>query len=269
MSPNVRRDLVLGGAISAIGIGLFAFALFAGDESFRAPRWVVAIIAVGCLVAAAPPLKSVLAAHELTLAPSPLGATLTALLLLVGLLAAWVMVAIGPEGVAITFDIPLPISDDAERVLKSILFYLLFGLIAASCLVGAVTALREAPSALRHTLVVALAASVVGVVAWIVIEFHGQASQPIAPVVYLSFDRRRCLPVLGAGESRRRAAETAASGVDRGGQMDAHRDRLRSLPDRPHAPLRRRPAGRARRRVGIRSRLRRHPLDAPRHLPGA
>jgi len=190
MSPNVRRDLVLGGAISAIGIGLFAFALFAGDESFRAPRWVVGIIAVGCLVAAAPPLKAVLAAHELTLSPTPLGATLTALLLLVGLLAAWVMVAIGPEGVAITFDIPLPISEDAERVLKSILFYLLFGLIAAACLAGVVTALREAPSTLRHTLVVAVAASVVGLVAWIVIEFHGQASQPIAPVVYLSFDRR-------------------------------------------------------------------------------
>jgi Concanavalin A-like lectin/glucanases superfamily len=190
MSPNVRRELVLGGAISAMGIGLLAFALFAGDESFRAPRWVVGAIAIACLVAASFPLKTVAASHEITLSPTPLGATLTALLLLGGVMAAWVMVAIGPEGAAITFDVPLPISEDAERVVKAVLFHLVFGLIAAACLLGAIAALREAPATLRHTLVVAAAASIAGLVAWIVIEFHRQATQPIAPVVFLSFDRR-------------------------------------------------------------------------------
>ena len=190
MSPNVRRDLVLGGAISAMGIGLLAFALFAGDESFRAPRWVVGAIAIASLVAASFPLKSVTKSHELTLAPTPLGATLTGLLLLVGVMAAWIIVAVGPEGAAITFDVPLPISDDAERLLKSVLFHLVFGLLAAACLLGAIAALREAPAAVRHTLVVAAAASVVGLVAWVVIEFHRQATQPMAPVVFLSFDRR-------------------------------------------------------------------------------
>ena len=190
MSPNVRRDLVLGGAISAMGIGLLAFALFAGEDSFRAPRWVVGLIAVGCLAAAAVPMKSAVASRELRLSATPLGATLTGLLLLVGVLAAGVMIAIGPEGAAITFDVPLPISEDTERLVKSVLFHLLFGLIAVACLIGAITALREAPPRVRHTIVVAVAASVAGLIAWVVIEFHAQASQPIAPVVFLSFDRR-------------------------------------------------------------------------------
>jgi len=173
-----------------MGIGLLAFALFAGEDSFRAPRWVVGAVAIACLASAAMPLRSVFAAREGLLSAAPLGAAFTGLLLIIGVLAAWVMVAIGPEGAAITFDIPLPISDDAERLLKSVLFHVLFGLIAVACLVGAVTALREAPSTVRHTLIVAAAASVAGLVGWVVIEFHRQASQPIAPVVFLSFDRR-------------------------------------------------------------------------------
>ena len=190
MTPNVRRDLVVGGAISAMGIGLLAFALFAGEDGFRAPRWIVGAIAIACLASAAMPLRGVFAARADLLSSEPVGAALTGLLLTIGVLAAWVMVAIGPEGTAITFDIPLPISEDAERMVKSVLFHALFGFIAAACLLGAVAALREAPSAIRHTLVVAAAASVAGLVGWVVFEFHRQASQPIAPVVFLSFDRR-------------------------------------------------------------------------------
>jgi hypothetical protein len=173
-----------------MGIGLLAFALFAGEESFRAPRWIVGAIAIATLGAAVMPLRGVFGARESLLSSAPVGAAFTGLLLLFGVFAAWVMVAIGPEGTAITFDIPLPISDDAERLVKSVLFHLLFGLVALACLLGAVSALREAPPKVRHTLVVAAAASVAGLVAWVVIEFQRQALQPIAPVVFLSFDRR-------------------------------------------------------------------------------
>ena len=190
MSPNVRRDVVVGGAISAMGIGLLAFALFAGEDSFRAPRWVVGAIALACLGAAALPVKGVFTSGEIKITSTPVGAAVAGALLFVGALAAWVMIAVGPEGAAITFDIPLPISDDAERVVKTILFHLLFGTIALACLVASVAVLRDAPPSVRHTLVVAVAASAAGLIGWVVIEYHRQASQPIAPIVYLSFDRR-------------------------------------------------------------------------------
>jgi len=190
MSPNVRRDVVVGGAISAMGIGLLAFALFAGEDSFRAPRWVVGAIALACLGAAALPVKGVFTSGEIKITSTPVGAAVAGALLFVGALAAWVMIAVGPEGAAITFDIPLPISDDAERVVKTILFHLLFGTIALARLVASVAVLRDAPPSVRHTLVVAVAASAAGLIGWVVIEYHRQASQPIAPIVYLSFDRR-------------------------------------------------------------------------------
>jgi hypothetical protein len=173
-----------------MGIGLLAFALFAGEDSFRAPRWVVGAIALACLGAAAVPLKSVVASREITITSRAIGAAVAAVLLAAALFTVWIILAIGPEGTAITFDIPLPMSDEAERVLKTILFHLLFGLIALACLAGAVAALRDAAPSVRHTLVVAVAASAAGLIGWVVIEFQRQASQPVAPVVYLSFDRR-------------------------------------------------------------------------------
>jgi hypothetical protein len=97
MSPNVRRDLVVGGAISAMGIGLLAFALFAGEDSFRAPRWVVGAIALGCLAAAAMPLKSLFGSGELKVNSARVGAAIAAALLILGAVAVWVMVAVGPE----------------------------------------------------------------------------------------------------------------------------------------------------------------------------
>ena len=64
MSPNVRRDLVIGGAVVVFGIGLLSFALFRSDESFRAPRWVVAFAAIAFLVGGSIPLRHAAAAQD-------------------------------------------------------------------------------------------------------------------------------------------------------------------------------------------------------------
>src|SRR5580765_6001161 len=57
MNANVRRDLIIGGAVVAFGLGLLGFALFGGDESFRAPRWAVAAAAIGFIVGGYVPLR--------------------------------------------------------------------------------------------------------------------------------------------------------------------------------------------------------------------
>src|SRR5258708_281425 len=107
MNPNVRRDLIIGGAVVVFGLGLLGFALFAGDENFRAPRWAVAAAAAGFLVGGFVPLR-----HASATTPLRPSGTYQLLLISVALFACfvaatWTLVGVGPEGVAITLDIPL------------------------------------------------------------------------------------------------------------------------------------------------------------------
>src|SRR5690349_3911682 len=100
MNPNVRRDLIIGGAVVVFGLGLAAFALFAADDNFRAPRWAVAAAAIGFMVGGYVPLK-------LAVGPDwrPQGRfqyLLCAVILLALFVAAvWALVAVGPEGTAV------------------------------------------------------------------------------------------------------------------------------------------------------------------------
>src|ERR1700752_1399157 len=108
MNPNVRRDLVLGGTVTAFGIGLLAFALFGSEESFRAPRWVVAAAAAAFLFGGSIPVPAVLGERNLRppgKVPNP--ATFGGPLVL-ALLVVWIMISVGPEGAAVTLDVPLP-----------------------------------------------------------------------------------------------------------------------------------------------------------------
>ena len=188
MNANVRRDLVIGGAVVAFGLGLLAFALFASDEDFRAPRWVVAAVAISFMLGGAVPVRH--AASDADLRPTSRFANLaaTGILSLFALISAWIMVAVGPEGVSL--DIHLPISDDSERWLKSIIFYGLLGLVTALCLVGAMVAFKSALPALGRTAIVAIVAPIVGLIAWVAIEIQQRASPTMAPMMFLSFDRK-------------------------------------------------------------------------------
>ena len=66
MNPNVRRDLIIGGAVVVFGLGLLGFALFGPDESFRAPRWAVAAAAMGFMVGGYVPLRHASAGLQLS-----------------------------------------------------------------------------------------------------------------------------------------------------------------------------------------------------------
>src|SRR5262245_44995648 len=167
MNPNVRRDLVLGGTVTVFGIGLLAFALFGADESFRAPRWVVAAAAIAFLFGGSIPLRAV--AAMVNLRPSGKTANLIVFgaLFALALAVLWILVSVGPEGAAVTLDVPLPfISDSAERVLRAVIFYGVFGAAGIAFFVGALAALNTALPAMGRTAVVAMVAPIIGLMAW-------------------------------------------------------------------------------------------------------
>jgi hypothetical protein len=190
MSPNVRRDLVIGAAVVAFGLGLLSFALFAGDESFRAPRWVVAVAAIAFLVGGSIPLRHAAAAQDLRPSSSAANLVAAGILFFLALFVAWIMVAIGPEGTAVTLDIPLPFSEDTERTLKGDVFYGIAGIVALACLAAAVVAFKRGLPLLGRTALVAIAAPIAGLVAWVAIEFYQRDLRPMPPAMALSFDRR-------------------------------------------------------------------------------
>ncbi len=188
MNPSTRRDLLIGGAIAIVGIGLLIFAFFGDDESFRAPRWVVAVAAAAFLLGGAIPLHAAL--RDPYLHPTGPLANVASAVLLLGLaaLAAWIMVGVGPEGV--TLDIPITLSREVDRWVKGISFYALVGTALVAGLAGAAIAFKRALPALGHTAVVAVVAPILGVVAWIVIEYQHQSAPHMPPVMFVSFDRR-------------------------------------------------------------------------------
>jgi hypothetical protein len=187
VNPNVRRDLITGGALVVAGVGLLAFAWFGPDEGFRAPRWIVGLIALACLLAGAIPLRDGLRGERIV-GTSPVAALATAgMLAVLAIVALWVMVAVGPEGAAMTFDIPVAVSEDAHRDVVAFLFYAVLGVVALSCVAGAAGALFTLH--LGHTAKVTAIASVAALVVWIGLEWHARASQPMAPVLHLSFDK--------------------------------------------------------------------------------
>ena len=189
MTPGIRRDLLIGGAIVAVGVALLAFALFGEDSAFRAPRWVVATVALLFIGSGLLPLRGVLATGTLLPSgPYANGAACAALALL-ALGAVWMMVAIGPEGIALDF--PFGIPPGVESVLRSIFFYGLLGLFAVACLVASFHTFGRALPSLGHTAVVAVVAPLVGIVAWVAIEYHrDQSATASPPALYVSFDRR-------------------------------------------------------------------------------
>jgi len=189
MSPESRRDLLIGGPVVFVGVLLLSFAFFGDDDGFRAPRWLVGLISIGCILAGAVPLRSLLDPDG---RPSSLLGALaaTTVFIVIALVSAWVMVAVGLEGTSVTFDVPLPLSDNAEHWLKAILFYGLLGIVVSLCLVGAVATYRIALPPPGRTAKVAFVALLIGFAGWIAIEYRREAHAPRAPVVHLSFDRR-------------------------------------------------------------------------------
>lgn len=190
MNPNVRRDLIIGGAVVAFGLGLLVFALFAGDENFRAPRWAVAAAAIGFMVGGAVPLRHARATSSYR--PPGTYPLLAGAVLLFACFAviAWTIIAIGPEGVAITLDVPLPVSEAAERWIRASLFYGLFGATAAALFVGSMITLNRALPALGRTTFIAIVAPVAGLMGWVAIEIYRETVPMHAPVMWLSFDQK-------------------------------------------------------------------------------
>jgi hypothetical protein len=191
MNPNVRRDLVLGGSVVAFGLGLLGFAFFAADDTFRAPRWVVAAAAAAFMFGGSIPLRTAMGAAKLRPTGMYPNLAAAAVLLVFSMIALWIIISVGPEGAAVTLDVPLPfLSDTAERWLRSILFYALFGPVTIALLVGSLLSLNAALPSLGRTAVVGLVAPVVGVMAWVAIEAYSRTVPPHPPVMTLSFDRR-------------------------------------------------------------------------------
>ena len=188
MSPGVRRDLLIGGSLFAVGIALVVFALFGADEAFRAPRWVAALCALGFMLGGVIPARTAFAAEPLRpRTPTALLAAGIAFLAL-ALLFGWLLVAVGPEG--ITLEISLPFSDEIEDAVKSVVFNATFGVLALACLAGATVAFARALPAFGRTAMVAVVAPIVGLAAWIALEVHANKGEGEGPVVWLSFDRR-------------------------------------------------------------------------------
>ena len=188
MSPSVFRDLLIGGAVVLVGICLLAFAFFGDEESFRAPRWVVAAVALAFLLSGGLPLKHAFAEGAILPQNLYVNLTVAAVLALLAVLTAWMMVAVGPEGVAL--DIPITLPDGIERWLKSISFYALTGIVAALCVVYALSAFGKALPSLGRSAIIAVTAPILGLLAWVAIEFHRKAAPPEPPLMFLSFDRR-------------------------------------------------------------------------------
>src|SRR5689334_16224356 len=189
MTPGVRRDLLIGGAIVGVGVALLGFALFGDDSGFRAPRWVVATVALLFIGSGLLPLRGVFSAGSLLPSgPYANGAACAALALL-ALGAVWMMVAIGPEGIAL--DLPLSLGARAESILRSIFFYGLLGVFAIVCLVASLHTFGRALPSLGHTALVAVVAPLIGIAAWVGIEYHrDQSATASPPALYVSFDRR-------------------------------------------------------------------------------
>ena len=189
MTPGLRRDLLIGGSIVAVGVALLGFALFGDDGGFRAPRWVVATVALLVIGSGMLPLRGVLAAGSLVPSGPYANAAACAALAALAVSAVWMMVAIGPEGIALDF--PAAVGARAESVLRSIFFYGLLGLFAIACLVASLHAFGRALPTLGHTAVVAVVAPLVGIAAWVGIEYHrDQSATASPPALYVSFDRR-------------------------------------------------------------------------------
>jgi hypothetical protein len=188
MSPGARRDLLIGGAVVAVGVGLFSFALFGNEEGFKAPRWVVAAVALSFIVSGAIPLRS--AVSEGGIVPDNIYAHLgmaTAFAFLAATLA-WMIVAVGPEGVSL--DTPISLPHALELWVKRVVFYAVTGGGALYCLWISARSFGRAVPALGRTAIVAVAAPVAGLAAWVAIEMNRQAAPPQAPFMSLSFDRR-------------------------------------------------------------------------------
>jgi len=189
MTPGARRDLVICGGVVAVGVGLFGFAIFGDDDGFRAPRWVVAAVAVSFIVSGVFPLRSRLFAGELMPSGPYSNAAASAALAVMALASVWMMVAVGPEGVAL--DVPITLPRDFERGLRTVIFYGVLGTVAVACLVGSLYAFGRALPSLGHTTVVAVTAPLIGLLVWTGIEVHREQSEAAAaPVLELTFDKR-------------------------------------------------------------------------------
>ena len=190
MNPNARRDLIIGGAVLVFGLGLLGFALFGGDDAFRAPRWAVAAAAAGFIVGGSVPLRHAFTTSDLRIRAIWALIAVSVLLFACFGVAVWVLLAVGPEGVAITLDVPLPVSETAERWIRNSLFYGLFGAAAAALFVGSITALNRALPALGRTTFIAIVAPVAGMMAWVAIEIYTETVPAHPPVMVLTFDER-------------------------------------------------------------------------------
>ena len=189
MNPNVRRDLIIGGAVVVFGLGLAAFALFATDDNFRAPRWAVAAAAIGFIVGGFVPLK-----HLAGPGWRPQGRvqylSLATVCLVLFVAALWALVAVGPEGTAVTLDIPLPVSEAVERSIRSGIFYSLFGAGAVALFGVSMVSFHRALPSLGRTTFIAILAPLVGLMLWVAIEIQRRTVPPHPPVMALTFDER-------------------------------------------------------------------------------
>jgi hypothetical protein len=83
------------------------------------------------------------------------------------------------------------IRPDIESALRAVFFYGLLGLFAFGCLAASLHAFGRALPSLGHTAVVAVVAPLLGIMAWVAIEFHReQSATATPPAIYVSFDRR-------------------------------------------------------------------------------
>jgi len=187
MTPGARRDLVLGGALVGVGVALFGFAIFGDDDGFRAPRWVVAAVALSFMASGVIPLKG----RFLDFLPSGTysNAAASATLAVLALAAVWMMVAVGPEGVAL--DVPINMPHDFERGLRTVVFYSVLGVFTLMCLAGSLYTFGKALPLLGHTAIVAVTAPMIGLLVWIGIEVHKEKTSPVAgPALDVTFDKR-------------------------------------------------------------------------------
>src|SRR5258708_3425393 len=142
MSPSVFRDLTIGGAVGLVGVCLLGFAFFGDGESFRAPRWGVAAVALSFLLSGGIPLQHAFAQGALLPQNVYVNVAVAAVLGLLALLVLYIMVAIGPEGVAL--DLPFTLPGEIESWSKSIVFYIVTGIAFSLCVVYALAAFGKA-----------------------------------------------------------------------------------------------------------------------------
>ena len=189
MTPGARRDLVLGGALVAVGVSLFGFAIFGDDEGFRAPRWVVAAVAISFIGSGMIPLKGrFFAGDYLPIGTYP-NAAASAVLAVLALASVWMMVAVGPEGVAL--DVPITLPRDFERGIRTVIFYGVLGVFSIACLAGSLYTFGRALPALGHTAIVAVTAPMIGLLVWIAIQVHAdQSASASSAAIDVTFDKR-------------------------------------------------------------------------------